>query len=64
MEGMDECAKKRQRLCTFKELCPDGNTPVTKVDNENAWARVLDRNNEWISVGKYKVAITACYLYA
>ena len=55
MDGMDECAKKRQRLCTLKEMCPDGKTPAYGVMYSPVYARVLDRNNEWITIGKYEV---------
>jgi hypothetical protein len=50
---MGECAKKRQRLCTLKEICPDGKKPLYGQHDTYMWAPILDRKNDWVQVGKY-----------
>ena len=51
MDGMDECAKKKQRLCTKEEICPLGQNPSHGKYDKNMWARILDRNNDWVQIG-------------
>ena len=52
-QGMDKCAEKKQRLCTLKEICPDGKEPATGNFNVDTWVRILDRKNDWVQVGMW-----------
>ncbi|XP_028403045.1 uncharacterized protein LOC114525810 [Dendronephthya gigantea] len=54
MDGMDFCAERKQRLCTKEEICPLGQNPSHGEYDSQMWARILDRNNDWVSIGTQK----------
>ena len=45
------CISNGKRLCNSKEICIDGNTPVSGAISGDHWVPINDDSNEWIQIG-------------